>query len=223
MPPASQPLWCPPPPPQRTNRRPRREEGVAREFGPIGNEFRTKRRDPRAQEKDPEKGAWPGTRGKVVRVGGCSPSGIPPTFSELSPASSIYPFPQPPAVSSTLQVAMPVPPASSCVCLPISCPVPRPVTMPLTFPSTRFPCKSLRPLQAPCALLTPLPRSPLPLPVRVPRPLQARVPVFLLTIGSCAYGLPESPGTPCLGPRSSSYPCPHVRSRPAERHTEQQR
>lgn len=85
----------------------------------MENGFWRKRRELRGREKDLVKGAWPGTRGKVVRRGRCSRSGPPPRPPKLFPAPSDLSLPQFRTFPSLLQVAMPAFPASSCVCLPI--------------------------------------------------------------------------------------------------------
>lgn len=99
-PPANQPRRCPPPPRQRTNRGPGGEGGVARGSGPMENRVRRKRRDLREGEKDLVKGAWPGTRAKVVRVGRCSCSAAPPEPPKPFPTPSHLSIPQFPTVSS---------------------------------------------------------------------------------------------------------------------------
>ena len=122
---------------------------------------------------------------------------VPPTNSKLFPVSSIYPLPQSPAFSSTVQVAMLVSPTSSCVSPFSFCHVPRPMIMPLMFPYTRLPCKSLHPLQTTlCAPdpTTPDSRSPSQSVCLVHSKLVS--PCSTFPVGSCAYVLPEAPGIP---------------------------
>lgn len=145
---------------------------MSRGFGPMENGFRRKRRDLRGREKNLVKGAWSGTRRKVVRVGRCSLSGAPPGPPKLSPTPSDLSLPQFPSFSSPPQVAMPVP-LRPLVCLPIFF-LPRssshdhasdvpPISV---FPR---PCPYI-PSKRPCALLTPPPLCPVPPPSALTTP-----------------------------------------------------
>lgn len=201
----------------------------------MENRVRRKRRDLREGERDLVKGAWPGTRGKVVRVGRCSCSAAPPEASQTFPnALAFIPPPVPHCFLACLSRCARIPCALLCLfphlllvlfLVPGPCLFRPPISV---FPR---PCPYI-PSEHPCALLTPPLLCPLPPPSpgALSTPPKLVSPCSLFPIASCAYVLPEPPGVPVsqspvlfistLLPRAFLS---SVSSRPPESHAEPRR